>query len=95
MKLSEDDEYNAVFPARRIARVVINTKNGDRFESAATEARGDPEAHLSDDEIREKFQYFTEPKIGSSRSIEIVKSIDHLGEGDQLEKLLKLIVDPI
>jgi 2-methylcitrate dehydratase PrpD len=93
--LSEDDDYNAVFPGRRIARVVINTKNGARFKSEPTEARGDPEAHLSDVEIREKFHRFADPVIGVSRAENIEAVIDDLGSdnsnGDQLDQLLDLI----
>lgn len=91
MILQEDDDYNAVFPGRRIARVVINTKDGERYESAPTEARGDPEAHLSDDEIREKFHRFADQVIGVSRSKKIEAAIDELGSGSQLDRLLDLI----
>jgi hypothetical protein len=38
-----------------MARVVVHTRRGKRYESAPTEARGDPETHLSDDEIRKNF----------------------------------------
>ncbi|MFT5599558.1 MAG: 2-methylcitrate dehydratase PrpD [Gammaproteobacteria bacterium] len=91
MILLEDDEYNAVFPERRIARVVVHTKRGKRYESAPTEAKGDPEAHLSDDEIREKFHRFADPVIGVSRSKNIEAVIDDLGNGNQLNQLLDLI----
>lgn len=94
MILREDDKYNAVFPERRIARVVVNCKNGECFESAPTEARGDPEAHLSDEEIRDKFHLFAEPRLGQSRSIDIVNSIDNLGQGNRLNNFLMLITDP-
>ena len=89
--LSEDDDYNAVFPGRRIARVVINTKNGERFKSEPSEARGDPEAHLSDVEIREKFHRFADPVIGVSRAKKIEAVVDELGNGGQLDQLLDLI----
>lgn len=100
MTLLEDDEYNAVFPHRRIAHVVINTKSGERFESVPTEARGDPEAHLSDAEIRDKFQHFAEPQIGMTRSTNIVNTIDNMGQGnsaqsDQLMRFMRLLFDPV
>lgn len=97
MILREDDEYNAMFPERRIARVVVNTKRGERYESAPTEARGDPEAHLSDVEIREKFHRFADPVIGVSRAKKIETVIDDLGtdnsNGNQLNQLLDLITE--
>ena len=95
MILREDDAYNAVFPARRIARVIVNTKRGECYESAPTEARGDPEAHLSDIEIREKFHRFAGPVIGVSRAKNIEAVIDDLGidssNDNQLDQLLDLI----
>jgi 2-methylcitrate dehydratase PrpD len=95
MILREDDAYNAVFPARRIARVIVNTKRGECYESAPTEARGDPEAHLSDIEIREKFHRFADPVIGVSRAKNIEAVIDDLGidssNDNQLDQLLDLI----
>ncbi|MDH5355919.1 MAG: MmgE/PrpD family protein [Gammaproteobacteria bacterium] len=91
MKLIEDEVYNGVFPANRIARVAINTKKGERFESNSTEARGDPEDHLSDTEIRDKFQHFTAPLTGESRARDIEKAVDELGYGNQMEAFLDLI----
>ncbi len=91
MKLFEDDAYNAVFPANRIARVAINTKKGERFESGSTEARGDPEAHLSDTEIRDKFHQFTTPLTGKSRAWEIETAVDELGSGNKMGAFLDLI----
>jgi 2-methylcitrate dehydratase PrpD len=97
MILREDDAYNAVFPARRIARVIVNTKRGECYESAPTEARGDPEAHLSDIEIREKFHRFADPVIGVSRAKNIEAVIDDLGidssNDNQLDQLLDLITE--
>ncbi len=95
MKLFEDDAYNEVFPAKRIARVAINTKNGERFESASTEARGDPEAHLSEAEIREKFHQFATPLTGESRARDIETAIDELGNGNQLDRFIGLISSPV
>jgi 2-methylcitrate dehydratase PrpD len=74
-----------------MARIVVHTRRGKRYESAPTEAKGDPEAHLSDDEIREKFHRFADPVIGVSRSKNIEAVIDDLGNGNQLNQLLDLI----
>ena len=43
-----DEAMNAAFPARRFAEAVIVTTDGERFVSARTEARGDPEIPLDD-----------------------------------------------
>lgn len=94
MVLLEDDTYNQAFPASRIARVAIYTSTGEVFESAPTEARGDPEAHLDDAEIRQKFHRFVDPGIGVIRANAIESAVDGLGTGDALAELFDLITTP-
>ena len=95
MLLHEDEAYNREFPARRIARVKIHTKSGEVFESASTEARGDPESHLADSEIRDKFHSFAAPMIGAARAKKIETAIDNLGSGDSLEPFFELLMAPL
>ncbi|MGB1036413.1 MAG: MmgE/PrpD family protein, partial [Candidatus Puniceispirillales bacterium] len=50
-----NDDFNAEFPKRRLAIASIETTDGWRFSSDPTEAIGDPEAPVSDDVLRQKF----------------------------------------
>lgn len=52
--LTEDPELTAIFPAQRLAAVTIGTKDGRSLTSGPTDARGNFDAPLSDDELRAK-----------------------------------------
>jgi len=93
--LIEDDAHNAVFPATRLARVTVNMADGRSFTSENTEPRGDPEAHLDDAEIRQKFHVFADPVLGENRSAEIEREIDGLARAESLATLLDLLAAPI
>jgi 2-methylcitrate dehydratase PrpD len=60
-----DPELDAVFPARRAARVTLTTRDG-RVETFLQPTRkGDPDAPLSDAELEDKFRELTEAVIGA------------------------------
>ncbi|MGB0181320.1 MAG: MmgE/PrpD family protein [Candidatus Puniceispirillales bacterium] len=55
IRITPDDQCNAAFPQQRFAIAKIQTMDGSIFESAPTEAIGDPEDAVSDDILRQKF----------------------------------------
>ncbi len=91
MVLTENDEFNAQFPAKRFAKVTIVTVDNQRLESKPTEARGDPEVPLSNREIVDKFYAYIEPVIGRQRTLAIEQSISALGNGEQLNQFYQQI----
>lgn len=95
VRLTEDDAHNAAFPATRLARVTVNMLDGRSFASEDTEPRGDPEAHLGDEEIRQKFHAFADPVLGATRATAIASEIDGLVHADSLATLLDLLAAPI
>lgn len=94
IQFEESDEYNAAFPAHRFAKVVLVLKNGERLVSARTEARGDPESPVSDEELRRKFRAYTVPVIGASRSNAIEVAIRDLDKSKNISVLFDLLSDP-
>lgn len=94
MKLIENDTYNAAFPEQRYAHVVIELKSGERLTSKRHTARGDPEDHLTMEEIYDKFHAFASPVIGETRTHDIREIIMNLGEGKNLNDLLALLIPP-
>lgn len=68
MNLTEDLALTAEFPARRIARVTLTTKDGRVLRSAPTEALGDPERPLGEAGILAKYRQTAEPILGKARS---------------------------
>lgn len=91
MLLTENDEFNTKFPAKRFAKLVIVSTGNQRFESKPTEARGDPDAPLSHQEIIEKFYTYADPVIGKERALAIEKTIGALGNGEQLGDMFEQI----
>lgn len=64
VSITEDDTFNAAFPAHRLARVSLQLHDGQTFTSAATEAQGDPENKLQDAVLWDKFFNFTQDVMG-------------------------------
>lgn len=94
VSIVEDPQHDAAFPANRYARVTLHLHDGRSLTSADTEPRGDPEAHLDDDEIRTKFHTFAEPVLGHERAADIEAAITTLVDSDSLEPLIDLLVRP-
>lgn len=88
MRIAESEEYNAAFPARRIAHVAVLLKSGRRLLSPPTEARGDPEAPVADAELCAKFHALCDPVLGAARGARIEAAVATLDAGTGLPALL-------
>jgi len=86
--LVEDDAYNREFPHRRLAHVQVHLRDGTVLTSTPTEARGDPDAHLSQIEIEEKFLRYAEPVLGQDRARSIKAGVESLTEPGSLTSFL-------
>lgn len=92
MVVTESDEYNAAFPARRFADVKLVLRNGKVFDSGRTEAIGDPEAPMPMDRVRAKFHAYATPKLGTDRCRTIEAAVDRLGDGSSATVLFDLVL---
>ena len=95
MVITEEEQFNREFPARRLARVSLLTKEGRRYQSYVTEARGDPEAPLDDDEIARKYHHLADPPLGVERAKRIENQVQKLGSGEDLKALIDNITSDI
>ncbi len=93
MALSQDADYDALFPAERWARVVLTLKDGRKLASKPAVARGSAENPLNDSEILEKFHAQCIPVLGVERSEAVSALIEALPESD-LVGILALITEP-
>ncbi len=91
IKLREVDEYNAVFPARRISDVSITLKDGRTLESGPTEADGDPEIPLSEHAIDDKFKLFATPVLGRTQTDTLRSYVRNMGQSADLQQFNSLI----
>jgi 2-methylcitrate dehydratase PrpD len=63
-----DPELDAAFPARRAARIAIESRDGRRGEHLQPTRKGDPEAPLSDAELEHKYLELASPVLGEERA---------------------------
>ena len=88
------DTFNQAFPQQRFAQVCIVNKQGEHFESAPTQARGDPESPLSDHEIELKYHQLADLALGTENAEDIKAAIAALGSGKDIQNLIMLITQP-
>lgn len=67
IELIEDAEFQAQFPARRFARVEIETDHGVRYTSAAREAKWNAEDPPTDEALRAKFRWIAGEVLPAER----------------------------
>lgn len=88
VEITETDDFNTAFPARRFARVALTTEGGKTVRSEITEARGDPEDRLDHAAIVEKFEGLCLSVLGSERTSRLREAIEALPAGGDLQPLL-------
>jgi 2-methylcitrate dehydratase PrpD len=81
VRLVEDAAFSARFPAERIAVVTFTLDDGTVLTSPPTPARGDPEAPLSDDEVRQKFHALT-GSLAPARRAAIERAVATLDQSE-------------
>lgn len=95
MEITESDAYNAAFPARRIAHAVFHLTDGRILRSDPTEARGDPEVMVSQDEMRAKYHAFANPALGPDRAAQLRAQAEGLADsGSDASALIALATEP-
>ena len=70
IEVGVDDELDAAFPARRAARVTIDTRDGRRASHLQPTRKGDPDLPLSDRELDEKYLELAGPVLGDAAARE-------------------------
>ena len=63
LEFTVDDEFDALFPAKRFCRVVIETLDGKVYRSEALEPRGEPKDKVDNVWLSEKFRRITSPVL--------------------------------
>ena len=78
--MTVDPDYDAAFPRRRAARVVITDKGGVEHAHERMTRKGDPDDPLTDVELREKFTDLVAPVLGAERCRSLSESVWQLAE---------------
>jgi 2-methylcitrate dehydratase PrpD len=95
MELVEDESFNQRFPAKRFARVRIETKDGNTYDSGEFEPDWEANNPPTDLELREKFRRLSRQKLPGERAAELEQLIWRCEELPDLNKLLSLITLPL
>lgn len=86
-----DRSYQAEFPAKALADVQIETKDGEVFRSGTMSARWEPSSGLpSDQELVKKFYWLVEPIIGIEKAKEIESMIWEFEDIKNVQELIGL-----
>lgn len=92
--MTESDEANAPFPQRRLAKVALVLKSGERLKGEYMEPRWDPVSPPTEAEIRAKYHRYADDIIGKTRADGIEDALSRLAETG-LDPLTKLLFQPI
>ena len=96
VELLEDDEYNGRFPADRLSRVVIETKDGQQFNSGTTTAKwGDLAQPPEDEELMVKFRELGQTNLSVGRTAELEQAIWHIEEMQNVSELVGILAKSI
>jgi 2-methylcitrate dehydratase PrpD len=91
VKITDNEKFNAVFPAQRLATALIITKDGKKFKSGVTRALGDPEDGVSDSVITNKFRAMA----GTRLDLDVVNAFEAelsgISEVKDIRNLLKIL----
>jgi 2-methylcitrate dehydratase PrpD len=96
-KISTDvgRDYEAAFPAKTYAEVVIETSGGETFTSGRMEPRWEaPDTHPTDDELEAKFRWLVSPVLGRSQCDNLISTIWNFDEHPEARTLIQLCQKP-
>ena len=83
-----EPKLDAAFPKQRAAIVEIETVDGARLSHYAPTRKGDPDAPLSDAELRAKARELIAPVLGASATAELIDTLWRLDELTSVSTLL-------
>ena len=84
-----DPQFEAEFPAKAFAEVVVETTRGESLCSGAIEALWDPwNAPPTDDELETKFRWLVMPVLGRNKTKQLMGIIDELDSLNSIHPLL-------
>jgi 2-methylcitrate dehydratase PrpD len=94
IELFEDNQFSTCFPAQRIARVIIETKDNQRYDSGKVEGRWDADDPPSDQELLDKFNRLVQVVLPDERAAELEQMIWQCPDLPDATNLLELLSPP-
>ena len=94
VEVIENAAFSRQFPAKRFARVEIQTKTGTVYDSGEVQAKWDAETPPTDRELRQKFRWLTEGMLTAKRASELEETVWRCAELPEATSLLPLLTPP-
>lgn len=94
IEIVESDELSARFPSEILSRVSVSLKDGRRYSSPISAAKGDPATAMTQQEFRAKFDLLAGITLDESRRRAIAEAIAALPESADCTTLFGLLFDP-
>ncbi len=91
IKVKADPGFESLFPAKQPSRVVLETTDGERFESYTEYPKGHPENPMGMDELKTKFSALASSHLAPARVDEVWETIENLESPGALRTLLTLL----
>ena len=91
VEMVHDPELEKAFPARALAWVELETRDGRRARSGVVAAPGDVEAPLSDEEAERKFHGLVDPVFGARRRDALAGEVRRLPAAGHLRELSRCL----
>ena len=95
VELIENQSFNQQFPARRLARLEIETQDDQRFDSGEIEPDWEASKPPSDPALREKFRRLAGEQLPDQRAADLEQMLWHCEALPDVAKLFSLIMLPI
>ena len=95
VELIEDDEFNSKFPADRLSRVVIETKDGQSYNSGTVTAKwGDLNNPPPDEELLEKFREVSQTYLSAERTSELEDALWNIEDMTDVRDMKAMLERP-
>ena len=95
VQLIEYESYTKRFPAKRYARVEIQTRHGEIFDSGEVEANWEAVSPPTDRALQEKFRWLAGEQLSNERAADLEQMIWRCEELTDIDELLSLITMPL
>lgn len=82
-----DPEVDATFPLKRMAHLIVETKEGKTIDYMQQTRKGAPDNPLSDAELEEKYFELVEPELGKAGAQKLLDGIWSIDRLDNIQNL--------
>jgi 2-methylcitrate dehydratase PrpD len=95
VEIIDDAAFSQQFPAKRFARVEIETTAGHVYDSGEVQANWEAETTPTDRDLRQKFRWLTQGVLTAKRASELEEMIWRCADLPEAAGLLPLLISPI